>query len=61
MKKTRRLTVKKKFHQRKYNVVALPQISITGRWLEELGFNPGDHIIAKVDVNRITLKKSISK
>ncbi|MFP3831464.1 SymE family type I addiction module toxin [Chryseobacterium sp. SIMBA_028] len=54
----RNLTVSHKFFLRSYNRhVLFPEIRIAGKWVQECGFEAGDHVAVIVSRNQIILRK----
>ena len=51
----RRLKVYGKYRQ-KFNIAVIePEIRLTGQWLKNLGFNPGQTVNVKQEVNCLTI------
>ncbi|MFD2742894.1 MULTISPECIES: SymE family type I addiction module toxin [Sphingobacterium] len=55
MKPTRKLKIHCKFRSRRWDNIAVPEIRLEGKWLEEAGFKPGEHVIVCVRKNRLTI------
>ncbi|WP_312305994.1 SymE family type I addiction module toxin [Chryseobacterium sp.] len=56
----RNLTVSHKSFERAYRrLVFFPEIRLTGKWLLECGFEPGDKVLVTVRRNQITLEKEM--
>lgn len=51
----RQLKVYPKYVSRKYDNVLMPEIRLSGRWLERLGFAMGKGVIVKQERNKITI------
>ncbi len=56
----RNLTVSHKSFGRVHRrLVFFPEIRLTGKWLLECGFEPGDKVLVTVRRNQITLEKEM--
>lgn len=57
--KERKLKVYPKYRAQAYKNVIVPEIRLSGKWLQESGFNYGQSVNVKHELNRIviTLKK----
>lgn len=51
----RRLKIYRKFQDRRYGVVAIPEIRLEGKWLEALGFKQGKRIKILQEKNKLTI------
>lgn len=55
MKKTRKLKIQPKTVNRTFNYVIVPEILLKGKWLEEAGFKPGQHVQIEQQKNKLTI------
>ena len=51
----RRLKVYGKYRQKFNSAVIEPEIRLTGQWLKNLGFNPGQTVNVKQEANCLTI------
>ena len=58
MKKSKTMTVYRKFRQRTDDTIVIPQIMIEGKWLADLGFKQGDKFQIEGEPNKLTLTKT---
>ena len=57
----RNLTVFLKSFSRAYGrIVYFPEIRITGKWVQQCGFQAGDKILVTVSRNQIILEREVS-
>ena len=54
MKKTRKLKIQPKTVSRTFKYVVVPEILLKGKWLEEAGFKPGQHVQIEQKKNKLT-------
>jgi hypothetical protein len=56
MKKERKLTVGYKFQNRAFNqLVQMPEIKLTGKWLKESGFEEGQQVKVIVQEKKLVI------
>jgi len=51
----RRLKIYRKFQDRRYGVVEIPEIRLEGKWLEVFGFKQGKRIKILQEKNKLTI------
>ncbi|RYY52850.1 MAG: type I addiction module toxin, SymE family [Chitinophagaceae bacterium] len=52
---TRLMKVYYRFRMYRRSQNRVPEIRLTGNWLERIGFNEGDHIVVSLDKRRIEI------
>ena len=57
MQTKRQLKVREYWRQLKYGEKLVPQIQLSGLWLEEAGFTINDFVTIEVDQDQLTIKK----
>ncbi|WP_166332449.1 SymE family type I addiction module toxin [Sphingobacterium chungjuense] len=55
MKPTRKLKIHSKLRTRRWDHIALPEIRLAGKWLEEAGFKQGEYINIQVAKNKLII------
>ena len=51
----RQLKVYPKYHARVRKAVIVPEIRLSGKWLQQIGFNSGETVCVKHEQNKITI------
>lgn len=54
-KKFRRLKIQPKFISRTYDDIFIPEIRLSGKWLQESGFDFDQHILVQQEKNKLTI------
>ncbi len=57
MQTRRQLKVREYWRQLKYGEKLVPQIQLSGNWLEEAGFTINDFVTIEVDQDQLIIKK----
>ena len=57
MNHTKKLKVYSKFKKRTFDVVVHPEISLSGKWVENAGFEIGAQVFVKVEKGKMTITR----